>query len=115
GEGGSAKPLLFGAQPALAAITAARHALAGMTGPLRILESPVGYFSTVAADARLDTSAWGVRWALESPRRKLHACCGYLHATLDAAAKLRQRIGMAWEGGMLEVAIPAYPAEVVKK
>ena len=98
-----------------AGVTAARYAQAGMTGPLYILESPVGYFSTVATAARLDISPWTDRWALASPRRKLHACCGYLHATLDAAAKLRERIGMSWEGGMLEVAIPAYTAEVVNK
>ncbi len=115
GEGGTMKPMLFGAQPAVAGVTAARYARHGMTGPVRLLESKVGYLATSSLDAAVDTSAWDSRWALLQPRRKLHACCGYLHSAVDAVGKLRAEFGDALQHGTLEVRVPPYVADVVSK
>ena len=115
GHGGSVKPMLFGAQPADAGVTAAQYAKAGMTGPANLLDSKVGYFATASTEGRFDAAAWNTRWALEQPRRKLHACCGYLHSAADALGKLRQRTGAALQDALLEVRVPAYVADVVSK
>jgi 2-methylcitrate dehydratase PrpD len=115
GDGGTMKPLLFGAQPALAGITAARDARHGMTGPLRLLESKLGYLATSATAGRLDTSPWDAQWALAQPRRKLHACCGYLHSAVDAVGMLRRRLGAAAQRGRVEVHVPGYTSDAVNK
>jgi 2-methylcitrate dehydratase PrpD len=52
---------------------------------------------------------------LEQPRRKLHACCGYLHAPADALGKLRHRLGGALEDARIEVRVAPYVADVVSK
>lgn len=116
GNGGTFKPMLFGAQPADAGVTAAYYARAGMTGPRDLLDSKVGYFATVATDGRFDPAGWTGRWALAQPRRKLHACCGYLHAPVDALGKLRQRLGQdALQQSRIEVRVAPYVADVVSK
>jgi len=116
GNGGTVKPLLFGAQPADAGVTAAFYARAGMTGPPDLLDSKLGYFATAATDGRFDAAAWSGRWALAQPRRKLHACCGYLHAPVDALGKLRQSLGPAAQRqARIEVRVSPYVADVVSK
>ncbi|PIF19392.1 MULTISPECIES: MmgE/PrpD family protein [unclassified Acidovorax] len=115
GHGGSVKPMLFGAQPADAGVTAAQYAKAGMTGPVNLLDSKVGYFATASTDGSFDAAAWNNRWALEQPRRKLHACCGYLHSAADALGKLRLRTGAALQDSRVEVRVPTYVADVVSK
>ena len=115
GNGGTMKPLLFGAQPAVTGIEAGHYAKLGMTGPLQLLESPVGYFRTATRagqDAKLpDESHWG----LAQPRRKLHACCGYIHSAVDALGMLRK----AWTDGApprrIVISLPPYVAEVISK
>jgi 2-methylcitrate dehydratase PrpD len=111
GDGGTMKPLLFGAQPGAAGVTGALHASQGMTGPLALLESPVGYFATVAREPRMPAP----RWALQQPRRKLHACCGYLHAAVDGVGRLRQRLDAPLAGARIEVRVAPYVADVVSK
>lgn len=116
GNGGSVKPMLFGAQPADVGVTAAHYARADMTGPLDLLDSKVGYFSTASMQGAFDAAAWSGRWALQDPRRKLHACCGYLHAPLDALGKLRAQWGpQALQGARIEVRVAPYVADVVSK
>jgi 2-methylcitrate dehydratase PrpD len=115
GKGGSVKPMLFGAQPADVAVTAAHYARAGMTGPVDLLDSKIGYFATASDHGHFDAAAWNNRWALEQPRRKLHACCGYLHAPVDALGKLRQRLGPALQDARIEVRVATYVADVVSK
>lgn len=115
GHGGSVKPMLFGAQPADAGVTAAQYAKAGMTGPVHLLDSKVGYFATASTKGSFDAAAWDNRWALEQPRRKLHACCGYLHSAADALGKLRQRTGTTLQDARVEVRVPTYVADVVSK
>ena len=115
GQGGTMKPLLFGAQPAATGVTAARYARHGMTGPQRLLESKVGYLATTSLSGTVDTSPWQATWALQQPRRKLHACCGYLHSAVDAVSRLRAECGDALQRGALQVRVPPYVADVVSK
>ena len=119
GHGGSVKPLLFGAQPADTGMTAAHYARAGMTGPVDLLDSKLGYFATASSAGCFDATAWTGRWALAQPRRKLHACCGYLHAPADALGQLRAQDGPL-QGGPLQdmhilLRVAPYVADVVSK
>lgn len=115
GEGGTVKPMLFGAQPAAAGIQGARHAQRGMTGPLRLLDSHVGYFATVSEAGQLAPPAVTDQreWALARPRRKLHACCGYIHSPVDALDRLRKQAGPP--SGAIQVHVAPYVADVVSK
>jgi 2-methylcitrate dehydratase PrpD len=115
GNGGTMKPLLFGAQPGATGVTAALYAQKGMTGPEKLLDSKLGYIASSSNGGELDTSPWHDVWALRHPRRKLHACCGYLHSALDALGKLRAEIGDAIRQGAIEVHVPPYVADVVSK
>ncbi len=115
GDGGTVKPLLFGAQPGTTGLRAALYAQHGLSGPPRLLESPLGYYATVSESGRLDRRVAASRWALAAPRRKLHACCGYLHSPLDAAVKLRSRLGVLPAAATLDVHVPPYTAEAVGK
>ena len=113
GQGGSMKPLLFGAQPGATGVTAALYARQGMTGPQALLDGPLGYFRTSALDARFHDHG---TWALAQPRRKLHACCGYLHSAVDAVGRLRTHLGVAaLAQGHIEVRVAPYVADVVNK
>jgi len=114
-QGGTVKPMLFGAQPAATAVTAVQYASQGMTGPLRLFDGDLGYFSTVSANGRGDAREATANWALLAPRRKLHACCGYIHSAVDALSALRR----AWQGDLaecdIEVRLPTYVHEAVAK
>jgi 2-methylcitrate dehydratase PrpD len=115
GHGGTVKPMLFGAQPADAGVTAAFYARAGMTGPAALLESKLGYFATVSTEGRFSAEAWRDRWALDQPRRKLHACCGYLHSPVDALGRVRGKLGAGLQDARIEVRVAPYVADVVSK
>lgn len=114
GNGGSVKPLLFGAQPADVGMSAAHYARAGMTGPVDLLDSKLGYFATASTAGGFDAASWEGRWALAQPRRKLHACCGYLHAPADALSKLRAS-GGALQDTRIALRVAPYVADVVSK
>ncbi|MEF7612355.1 MmgE/PrpD family protein [Aquincola sp. MAHUQ-54] len=114
GDGGTLKPMLFGAQTGATGVTAALYAQQGMTGPLRLLESRLGYFATAATAARLQAELPPERWGLAAPRRKLHACCGYLHSAVDAAVRLRAQAPLT-PHTTLEVHVPPYTADAVDK
>jgi 2-methylcitrate dehydratase PrpD len=106
GQGGAVKPMLFGAQPADTAVTA----------PVDLLDSKIGYFTTTSTHGNFDEEVWKDKWALGQPRRKLHACCGYLHSPVDALAMLRQRIPAdALQKGQISVRVSPYVADVVSK
>lgn len=116
GNGGSVKPMLFGAQPGDVGVTAAYYAKAGMTGPHQLLDSPVGYFSTASTQGLFNADAWSDRWALMQPRRKLHACCGYLHSPVDALEALHKALGADVLGtAHIQVNVAPYVADVVSK
>jgi 2-methylcitrate dehydratase PrpD len=115
GDGGTVKPMLFGAQPADTGVTAAWYARAGMTGPPAILDGKTGYFATASLEGKFDAEDWQGRWALSEPRRKLHACCGYLHAPVDAVRQLLGRRITLQSDGDIEVRVAPYVADVVAK
>ena len=95
-DGGSIKPVLFGGWPASVGIQGARLAKHGMTGPLRVLEGDLGFFRAVANRRNLDALlGTGGQWHLASPKRKLHACCGFIHSPIDLAVQMRQTHGAA--------------------
>jgi 2-methylcitrate dehydratase PrpD len=75
--------------PALAgqaAVTAARLAAAGATGPASILEGRYGLFAAYLQDAPPQTLAGdlGERWEVTRIDLKPYPCCHLSHATLDA-------------------------------
>ncbi len=117
GQGGTMKPLLFGAQPAAAGVTAARYARQGMTGPAHLLESKLGYFATASSGGALDPQPEPRAWSLALPRRKLHACCGYIHSAADALARLRGELGgdALRDALAIRIKVPPYVADVVGK
>ena len=115
GDGRGAKPMLFGGLPATAGISAALAAEQGVDGPPEILSSSMGYFSTIA-------SQWNPKafhssaWALLHPRRKLHACCGYIHSAYDAALRLRRDDSFKVDNiASIVVEVPAYTVPAIRK
>jgi len=115
GDGGMAKPMLFGGLPASVGISAALAAKEGMTGPLNILNSDKGLFVTIAR--QWDPSAITPEdWALNSPRRKLHACCGYIHSAYDTVEILVSAHGLTPEDiAAVRVEVPAYTIPAIWK
>lgn len=80
-------------QPAWAAhsgILAAELARAGMTGPERVLEGPLGFFALFADDAdaaerlRDELADLGDRWHLLDAAYKLIPCCHFIHPFVEA-------------------------------
>ena len=115
GPASSVKPILFGGWPASTGLLAAQYAEAGLSGPPRILESPVGWMATVAESpnlAALDDPAW----ALARPRRKWHACCGYNHAAIDTVLSIRDRHpGLLEKARSVQLSLPPYTMHTVVK
>jgi len=114
GEGNSLKPILFGGWPGSIGLLAAHYAKEGMTGSTRLLESPIGYYSTVARGYDTDVILDFDHWRLAQPRRKLHACCGYTHCAIDTVARLRHE-GHLRDAAKLRVHLPAYIMPAVVK
>lgn len=115
GDGGTIKPSQFGAGPAETGLRAVAQAQAGITGPPRILESRMGFFATVAHSFDPGMVLGSDGWRIEKVQRKLHACCGYIHSSLDALQSLRED-GVALAGATsVEVAVPAAVYEAVAK
>jgi 2-methylcitrate dehydratase PrpD len=115
GQGGHIKPMLFGSWPGSVAVQAALYAQAGLDGPQRLLESSLGLYATLAH--RFDSAAVtdpGV-WHLAQPRRKQHACCGYIHSALDAVAALRADGVDLERATTVEARMPAYIIPGVSK
>lgn len=88
--GSSDKPFLFGGWPGSNGIYASICARAGLSGTPSILEGKTGLLRVLAHDFDLDmiTRRIGSDWILARPRRKMHACCGYTHAPIEAAQKI---------------------------
>lgn len=86
--------LLAAATPTASGIGAAYFARAGMTGALRILEAPRGFwqrFSFVPMPHML--GALGERWVLDTLTLKTFPGCHYFQTALAAIASLRRRCG----------------------
>lgn len=114
GAGNTLKPIFFGGWPGSIGLTAVAYAESGLTGPSPILESPIGYYSTVARSYDTEVFLDFDRWFLEKPRRKLHACCGYIHSAIDAFAKLRKENRLTGVS-RLQVAVAPYIIHGVAK
>lgn len=115
GEGSSSKPFMFGGTPAGVGVHSALLAKHGVTGPTSILESPLGYFRSVAHSHNLDYIFDESSWYLASPARKLHACCGYIHSALDSILARRQEISSIKMISGIEVAVPGYIVPAISK
>jgi len=114
-QGGTVKPMLFGAQPAMTAIAAVQYALAGMTGPRRLLEGEFGYYATVSSSDGTPGDPLEAQWALTKPSRKLHACCGYIHAAVDAISLLSETVKGDLSDYDITIELPAYVHAAVSK
>ncbi len=115
GDGGTIKPVLFGACPADSAIRGVGYARQGLSGPPRLLESPIGLYATIARrwdEALLRDDG---RWHLLSPQRKLHACCGFTHSSIDVVARLRQRGVDFTRAQRIELGLPAQIIPAISK
>ncbi|MER7797123.1 MmgE/PrpD family protein [Microbacterium sp. NPDC096154] len=116
GDGGTLKPTQFGAAPAEKGLRAVAAARAGLTGPPRILESPIGWLSTAASDYDAEIMLGRTGWCLtDQMQRKLHACCGYIHASLDAVRELVVAGHDVASANEIIVEVPAYVRLVVAK
>ena len=116
-EGATVKPMIHGAWPASVGVLAARYAQGGMTGPVKVLESTMGLFSSLAThydEAQITNP--GV-WHLANPRRKYHSACGYTHAGTDAVRALYQEFGGDVLAGAKEIriSVPSYTFRAVGK
>lgn len=92
-NGGTIKPMLFGGWPGSIGILAAHHAAGGLTGPKRLLEGDLGFFVTAATRYDPMEIRSPSKWHLAEPRRKIHACCGYIHSPIDLTSRLRREKG----------------------
>lgn len=84
--GSQIKPLLYGGWPVYAGMFAAAYAANGLTAADDSYESDYGgYLRSIADswDANILTKGLGQTWQLDAPDRKRHACCGYIHASID--------------------------------
>jgi 2-methylcitrate dehydratase PrpD len=116
GSGGTIKPALFGGAPAAAGIRAVTYAEHGITGPSHLLESRLGLFPTLSRADAWDVDSAPANWRLERPRRKLHACCGYIHAAIDGVVALRRQRGpRRFDGARIEIRMPEYVIPAVSK
>jgi 2-methylcitrate dehydratase PrpD len=118
GQGGSVKPVLFGGWPAANGIRSARLAAQGLSGPLAVLESPIGYYATVARGFDPAPIIGIGPWLIERPRRKRHACCGYMHSALDTLAAIRAEtrdVFMRPQPPEIEIRIPPQYIDAVSK
>jgi 2-methylcitrate dehydratase PrpD len=115
GNGGTIKPILFGAWPATVAMQAVAYARAGLTGPASLLESRIGLYATLAKSFDSSAILEPLRWHLASPRRKRHACCGYIHSALDAVLALRAEGVRLADAALIEVRMPSYIIPGVSK
>jgi 2-methylcitrate dehydratase PrpD len=115
GQGGTIKPMMFGSWPGSVALQAVAYAEVGFDGPPHLLESKIGLYATLAHSFRTEAITAPSLWHLAQPRRKRHACCGYIHAALDAVIALRQQGQDVAFAATLEVSFPAYIIPGVSK
>ena len=116
-EGATIKPMMHGAWPASIGVLAARYAQGGMTGPVKVLESPMGLFSSLATHFDEKQIIDPGVWHLANPRRKFHSACGYTHAGFDATRALRHELGGEALASAREIRInvPFYTHRAVAK
>ncbi|MEV7646875.1 MmgE/PrpD family protein [Arthrobacter sp. NPDC089319] len=115
GNGGTIKPILFGASPADSAIKGIEYAIQGITGPLNLVESPLGMMAALAHGFREEALRAPNLWHLLRPQRKLHASCGYTHSSVDTMVELVSQ-GVDVVGAQrITVQVPEYILSAVRK
>jgi 2-methylcitrate dehydratase PrpD len=115
GQGGSIKPMMFGAWPGSVALQAIAYANAGFDGPSQVLESPIGLYATLAHSYDPKAITEPSVWHLAQPRRKRHACCGYIHSAIDAVIELRRQGVRLEDAAHIKICMPAYIIPGVSK
>lgn len=115
GQGGTIKPMLFGSWPGAVAADAVRYAKAGFSGPSFVLESPIGLYATLAKSFDSSVIEKPATWYLAEPRRKRHACCGYIHSAIDGVLALRNEGVDVMSAARIEIGMPAYIIPGVSK
>jgi 2-methylcitrate dehydratase PrpD len=115
GSGGTIKPMLFGSWPASVGLMAAQYACAGLDGPARLLESPLGYYATAATKFDRAAAVDPADWYLKTPSRKLHACCSYIHSAIETLAALRKEGALNERVRHIRIGMAPYVSEGVSK
>lgn len=115
GQGGTIKPILFGANPAASAIQAVNYAQHGLTGPQGLIESPIGLMTSLASGFDPEQLCDAQRWFISTPQRKLHASCGYTHSSIDAVGSLDLSDAELGNIDSIDVAVPEFFQEAVGK
>lgn len=115
GQGGTIKPMLFGGNPASSAIQAVNYARHGFTGPLNLVESPIGLMTSLATGFDPGKLRDPQRWFITTPQRKLHASCGYTHSSIDAVASMNLTEEQIGGIEAIDVAVPEFFKEAVGK
>lgn len=79
--------------PTVEGVKAAFMAAQGMTGPLDIIENPVGFYKTFSYNKYMpDIWRWlDDTWALRSLSFKNLATCGYAQGSVNAAVRLKKK------------------------
>ena len=93
---GAMSKRLHPGRAAHAGVMAAELAAMGFTGPASVLETDDGGFLDAFSDAAQPErllDGLGGEWAVEQVYFKPYSCCGSLHAYVDAARELRDRLG----------------------
>jgi 2-methylcitrate dehydratase PrpD len=86
---------------AQAGLAAARLAAHGATGPTTVFEGARGYFATYLHGAEFDLDAQladlGTRWQTPQIAFKPYPACHYVHAPVDALARIQRETGVRAE------------------
>jgi|GEM_PF-532375 len=115
GDGGTIKPIQFGGCPAESALRAVEYAENDITGPLRLLESKLGLLTTFTKGFDSGIIRDRDTWYLLKPQRKLHACCGFTHSSIDAVVAMRNQGVDFTKAEHLELALPEFVISGVYK
>ena len=110
---GAMSKRLHPGKAAQAGVLAAELAVRGFTGPSTVLEVDDGGFLRAFSDhwsIAPILQDLGSRWRSEEVNFKPYACCGSVHAYVDAAKQIRAELGGAPQG---DVSIRAGVAKVV--
>lgn len=115
-DGGTIKPILFGGWPAAVGIQGARYAEHGLTGPRKVLDGDFGFYRAISHDFDTSVVVAPGRWFTTEPRRKVHACCGYMHSAIDVAASIRRDHGKdAFSKGPIKISSLSRVIDAVSK
>lgn len=92
------KPLHAG-HAAAAGVRAAQAAACGVTGAADILDGPLGLGAAMADAPSWEraTEGLGRQWHITRITHKVHACCGHVFPSIDAALALRAEHGIRIE------------------